>query len=65
MSISTNLVAGLSSGFDWRSMIDQLLTVEHRRVDLVTAKKTDTETKLNEGRTANSKFWLSRPPPWH
>ena len=39
MSISTNLVAGLSSGFDWRSMIDQLLTVEHRPVDLVTAKE--------------------------
>ena len=56
MAISTNLVAGLSSGFDWRSMIDQLMAIEHRRVDLVTAKKTDTETKLTEWRSANSKL---------
>jgi len=56
MSISTNLVAGLSSGFDWRSMIDQLMAIEHRRVDLVTAKKTDTENKLAAWRSANSKL---------
>ncbi|MCL5807308.1 MAG: flagellar filament capping protein FliD [Deltaproteobacteria bacterium] len=56
MSLSTNLISGLSSGFDWRSMIDQLMAVEHRRVDIVTAKKTDTETKLTEWQTANSKL---------
>ena len=37
-------------------MIDQLMAVEHRPVDLVTAKKTDTETKLTEWQTANSKL---------
>ncbi len=56
MALSTNLISGLSSGFDWRSMIDQLMAVEHRPVDLVTAKKTDTETKLKEWQTANSKL---------
>jgi flagellar hook-associated protein 2 len=56
MATSTNLVAGLSSGFDWKSMIDQLKAIEHRRVDLVTAKKTDTQTKLTEWRSANSKL---------
>jgi hypothetical protein len=35
MSLSTNLISGLSSGFDWRSMIDQLIAVEHRSVDLI------------------------------
>ena len=56
MALSTNLISGLSSGFDWRSMIDQLMAVEHRPVDLVTAKKTDTEAKLKEWQTANSKL---------
>jgi flagellar hook-associated protein 2 len=37
-------------------MIDQLKAIEHRRVDLVTAKKTDTQTKLTEWRSANSKL---------
>lgn len=46
MSLSTNLVAGLSSGFDWRSMIDQLIAIEHRRVDLVENQKTEYEQKL-------------------
>ena len=46
MSLSTNLISGLSSGFDWRSMIDQLIAIEHRRVDLVEAQKTEYEQKL-------------------
>jgi len=39
MSMSTNLVSGMVSGFDWRSMIDQLIEIEHRRVDLVQNRK--------------------------
>ena len=35
MATSTNLISGLSSGFDWRSMIDQLIAIEHRRVESV------------------------------
>jgi flagellar hook-associated protein 2 len=56
MALSTNLISGLSSGFDWRSMIDQLMAVEHRRVDLVTAKKTGTQTKLTEWQSFNTKL---------
>ena len=54
MSLSTNLVAGLSSGFDWRSMIDQLIAIEHRRVDLVEDKKSDDEAKLDEFKKLDS-----------
>ncbi len=54
MSLSTNLVAGLSSGFDWRSMIDQLMKIEYGRVDLVTDRKTEYESKLNEWQSVNS-----------
>ncbi|MBW2138890.1 MAG: flagellar filament capping protein FliD [Deltaproteobacteria bacterium] len=56
MALSTNLVAGLSSGFDWRSMIDQLMAVEHRRVDLVEAQKTEYEAKLEILQDINSKL---------
>ncbi len=56
MALSTNLISGLSSGFDWRSMIDQLMAIENRRVDLVTAKKNDSQTKLTEWQSFNTKL---------
>jgi len=46
MSSSTNLISGLASGFDWRSMIDQLMAVEHSSVDRVTTKQTEASNKL-------------------
>ncbi|RLB83762.1 MAG: flagellar hook protein [Deltaproteobacteria bacterium] len=56
MSLSTNLVAGLSSGFDWRTMIDQLIAIEHRRVDLVEDQKTEYESKLEIFQSINTKL---------
>jgi len=56
MSLSTNLVSGLASGFDWRTMIDQLIEVEHRRVDLVEDRKKEYEDKLSEWQSFNSKL---------
>jgi len=56
MSLSTNLVAGLSSGFDWRSMIDQLMEIEHKKVDLVEDQKTEYEDKLSEWQSFNTKL---------
>ena len=56
MSLSTNLVSGLSSGFDWRSMIDNLMAIEHRRVDLVEADKTEYEDKRTLLQTINTKL---------
>ena len=56
MSLSTNLISGLSSGFDWRSMIDQLMEVEHRRVDLVEDQKKEYEDKLSEWQSFNTKL---------
>ena len=56
MASSTNLISGLSSGFDWRSMIDQLMAIEHRRVDLVTAKKTESQTKLTAWQSFNTRL---------
>jgi len=51
---STNLVSGLVSGFDWRSMIDQLIEIEHQRVDLVEDRKSEYESKLSAFRFVNT-----------
>ena len=56
MALSTNQISGLSSGFDWRTMIDQLMAVERKPVDLVTAQQTKTTGKLTEWQTANTKL---------
>ena len=56
MALSTNLISGLSSGFDWRSMIDQLMQVEHRSVDLVEKQKTEEESKLDIFQEINTKL---------
>jgi flagellar hook-associated protein 2 len=56
MSVSTLQVSGLSSGFDWRNMIDQLIEVDHRRVDVIENKKSDYEAQLKEWQSFNTKL---------
>lgn len=46
MSLGSVSFSGLSSGVDWRSMIDQLIQVDHKRVDLVSQRKSLQESKL-------------------
>ncbi|MBW1912102.1 MAG: flagellar filament capping protein FliD, partial [Deltaproteobacteria bacterium] len=43
-----------SSGFDWRSMIDQLISIDNQRVDIIADKKTEYQTKLDEWQSVNS-----------
>ena len=56
MATSTNLVSGLSSGFDWRTMVDQLIAIDHRQIDLVATKQTDYSDKLVEWQGVNTKL---------
>jgi len=56
MSTSTFQVSGLSSGFDWRNMIDQLIEVDHSRVDVIENKKSDYEAQLKEWQSFNTKL---------
>ncbi|OEU45540.1 MAG: flagellar hook protein [Desulfobacterales bacterium S7086C20] len=56
MALSTNLISGLSSGFDWRTMIDQLMELEHRPVDLVEIRKTEYEDQLSEWQSFNTQL---------
>ena len=53
---STNLVSGLSSGFDWRSMIDQVINIDHQKVDIVENQKTEYESKLSEWQSFNNQL---------
>ncbi|MFO7784311.1 MAG: flagellar filament capping protein FliD [Desulfatiglandales bacterium] len=52
--MGTNLISGLASGFDWRSMIDQLIKLEQRPVDLVAKQKGEYEEKLSAWRSFNT-----------
>jgi len=56
MALSTNLVSGLASGFDWRTMIDQLMALERRPVDVVEAQKSEYEARLSEWQSFNTKL---------
>ena len=51
---STNSVSGLSSGFDWQSMIDQLIEIEKAPVTLVENHKTKYEEQLSAWQSFNS-----------
>jgi len=53
---STNLISGLSSGFDWRSMIDQIIKIDQQKVDLVENQKTEYESKLSEWQSFNTQL---------
>ncbi|MDY7038181.1 MAG: flagellar filament capping protein FliD, partial [Thermodesulfobacteriota bacterium] len=54
--MSTNLISGLASGFDWRGMIDQLMAIEHQRIDLVEDRKADYESKITILQSLNTKL---------
>ena len=56
MGLSTNLISGLASGFDWRSMIDELMKIERRPVDLIESRKREYESKLEEWQSFNTKL---------
>ena len=56
MATSTNLISGLSSGFDWQGMIEKLMAIEYRRVDLLTNKQDTYKSKLTEWQGVNTKI---------
>jgi flagellar hook-associated protein 2 len=56
MATGTSVISGLSSGFDWSAMIDQLIAVDHKRVDTVSNQKKAYESKLSEWQSLNTKL---------
>lgn len=49
-------VSGLASGLDWKNVIDQLRSVEHKPIDLVNQRKTDNEGKLKAWQDLNTRL---------
>jgi len=56
MALSTNLISGLASGFDWRTAVDQLIQIERAPVNQMTARKRDTEAELTAWQSFNTKL---------
>lgn len=54
--MSTNLISGLSSGFDWRSMVDQLIAIDRRRVTIIENNKNVYQSQLTEWQSFNTKL---------
>jgi flagellar hook-associated protein 2 len=54
--MATNIISGLSSGIDWKTMVDQLISVDHQRVDLITNKQKTEQTKLTEWQNVSTKL---------
>ena len=49
-------ISGLGSGIDWSSIIEKLMEIEHRPVDLLEQKKKDYEDKLSAWQDINTKL---------
>jgi flagellar hook-associated protein 2 len=56
MAISTNLVSGLASGFDWKTMIDQLMQIDQQKVTLVGNQQTTYKNQLSEWQSFNTQL---------
>ncbi len=52
----TFAMSGISSGMDWSSLIEKIMQIEHRPVDLLEQKKQDYESKLSAWQDINAKL---------
>ena len=53
---STSAVSGLSSGLDWRKIIDQLKQLEYQKINRVKNQKTTYEKKISTWQAINKKL---------
>jgi len=56
MALATQMISGLASGLDWRDIIDQLMRIERRPIDLVENKKSEYEQRLSAWQDLNTKL---------
>ncbi len=49
-------ISGLSSGIDWRNMIDQMIAVDHQVVDNLTTQRSGLESKQKAWQEINTKL---------
>ena len=53
---STSFISGLVSTLDWANVIDQLMEIAHRRVNVLEDRKSQFENKLSAWQDFNSKL---------
>ncbi|HIC85776.1 MAG TPA: flagellar hook protein, partial [Desulfobacterales bacterium] len=56
MALATQMISGLASGLDWRDIIDQLMRIERRPIDLVENKKSEYEQRLSAWQDLNTRL---------
>lgn len=56
MADSLAAVSGLASGLNWREMIDAIIAVDHRRVDLFQNQRDKFDSQLSEWKNIQSKL---------
>ena len=49
-------LSGIASGMDWSSLIEKIMEIEHRPVDLLEQKKNDYQNKLSAWQDINTKL---------
>ncbi|RME00150.1 MAG: flagellar hook protein [Calditrichaeota bacterium] len=49
-------VSGLASGLDWRSIVDQIIAIDHKSVDLFQQQRDKYDSQLSEWKTIQSKL---------
>jgi len=54
--VATNFISGLVSTLDWASVIDQLMEVAHKRVDVLQERKGQFEEKISAWQELNTKL---------
>ncbi len=52
----TSVVSGLSSGIDWRDILDQLKAAEYKRVELIQDRRKTYTDRLSAWQTINTKL---------
>jgi flagellar hook-associated protein 2 len=56
----TSYVSGLASGIDWREMVDQLIAVDHKAVDLLVSRKDEYSQKISAWQEIQTKLLAFR-----
>jgi flagellar hook-associated protein 2 len=60
MSEPISYVSGLASGIDWRDMVDQLIAVDHKSVDLLVSQKDEYGQKISAWQEIQNKLLALR-----
>lgn len=54
--VSTSSISGLASGLDWSNIIEQLIAVERKKIDVYVGQQSKYKDKLETWRTLNTKL---------